>query len=145
MSDERNDLPPLAAGGGESEHDPEAGRIRERRGPRDRDRGAPRSPPTRKPATKVEHHPQFVGTGVFWGLVVGVILAVIVVVFAAQNTQSATIKVLPWDWSSPLFVVVLISLLIGIVLDEIVGLLYRARRRRRLAEKEELKRLRGKR
>lgn len=144
MSDERNDLPPLAAGGGESEHDPELDAF-ESEGDVEvviEDTEVTRDP---EPATKIEHHPQFVGTGVFWGLVVGVILALIVVVFAAQNTQSATIKVLPWDWSSPLFVVVLISLLIGIVLDEIVGLLYRARRRRRLSEKEELKRLRDKR
>jgi uncharacterized integral membrane protein len=143
MSDERTDLPPLAAGGGDSEYDPDQNAFEsdlefetvvEETGTAADDA-----------TTKVEHHPQFVGTGVFWGLVVGVVLAIIVVVFAAQNTQSATIKVLPWDWSSPLFVVVLISLLIGIVLDEIVGLLFRARRRRRLAEKEELKRLRGKR
>jgi uncharacterized integral membrane protein len=95
------------------------------------------------PEKVVEHH--FVGTGVFWGLVVGVMLAVIVIVFAAQNTQSATVKVLAWDWSAPLFVVVLLSLIIGIVLDEIVGLLFRARRRRRLSEKAELDRLRDKR
>jgi len=144
MSDERNDLPPLAAGGGEGEYDPEQDAF---------DSGvefkteieATKDTADDAATAEPEHHREFVGTGVFWGLVVGVILALIVVVFAAQNTQSATIKVLPWDWSSPLFVVVLISLLIGIVLDEIVGLLYRARRRRRLAEKEELKRLRGKR
>jgi uncharacterized integral membrane protein len=94
-----------------------------------------------EPEKSVEHH--FVGTGVFWGLVVGVVLAVIVIVFAAQNTQSATVNVLAWDWAAPLFVIVLLSLIIGIVLDEIVGLLFRARRRRRLSEKAELDRLRG--
>ncbi|MCJ7726113.1 MAG: lipopolysaccharide assembly protein LapA domain-containing protein, partial [Acidimicrobiia bacterium] len=94
--------------------------------------------------TKPEVHTQFVGTGMFWGLVVGVILAIVVIGFAAQNTQSATVKTIVWEWSSPLFVVVLISLIMGIVLDELVGLQFRARRRRLLAEKVELRRLRGK-
>lgn len=88
-------------------------------------------------------HTQFVGTGVFWGLVVGVVLAIVVIGFAAQNTQAATVKAIVWEWSSPLFVVVLISVIMGIVLDEIVGLLFRARRRRLMAEKAELRRLRG--
>jgi uncharacterized integral membrane protein len=88
-------------------------------------------------------HTQFVGTGVFWGLVVGVVLAIVVIGFAAQNTQAVTVKAIVWDWSSPLFVVVLISVIMGIVLDEIVGLLFRARRRRLMAEKAELRRLRG--
>jgi uncharacterized integral membrane protein len=90
-----------------------------------------------------EVHTQFVGTGMFWGLVVGVILAIVVIGFAAQNTQAATVEAIVWEWSSPLFVVVLISVIMGIVLDEIVGLLFRARRRRLLAEKAELRRLRG--
>ena len=96
-----------------------------------------------EPAPEPVVHTQFVGTGVFWGLVVGVILAIVVIGFAAQNTQAATVKAIVWEWSSPLFVVVLISVIMGIVLDEIVGLLFRARRRRRLAEKAELRRLRG--
>ena len=148
-TNESNDLPPLAAGATSEPHDPS----------RDAFEGGNRPIESTTPAggaavptgeeekseVKPESHPQFVGTGVFWGLVIGVILSIIVIVFAAQNTQSATIKTIVWDWSSPLFVVVLISLIIGIVLDEIVGLLYRARRRRRLAEKAELHRLRGRR
>jgi len=147
-ADERNDLPPLAAGGTGKESDPDSNAF-------DGVGGAGRTPepieasgakplPEAKPK-EAEHHPQFVGTGVFWGLVVGVVLAVIVIVFASQNTQAAQVNVAGWDWSAPLFVVVLIALLVGIVLDEIVGLLFRARRRRRLAEKAELHRLRGKR
>ena len=76
------------------------------------------------------------------GLVVGVVLAILVIVFSAQNTDTAPIKFLWMEWSSPIFAVILASLLVGIVLDEIVGLLFRSRRRRRLAEREELKRLR---
>lgn len=93
-----------------------------------------------KPAG-VEPERHFVGTGLFWGLVVGLVLAVFVIILAAQNTQSITFSFLGWDWSTPLIVVILVSLLVGIVLDEIVGLVFRARRRRILAEREELKRL----
>lgn len=84
----------------------------------------------------------FAGTGLFWGLIVGVILAVAVVILAAQNTDTATISFLGWDFSTPLVVLILGSLLIGIVLDELFGLVYRRRRRRTLRDKDQLKRLR---
>jgi uncharacterized integral membrane protein len=84
----------------------------------------------------------FVGTGLFWGLIVGVILAVAVIILAAQNTRTATISFLGWDFSTPLIVLILGSLLIGIVLDELFGLVYRRRRRRTLRDKDQLERLR---
>ena len=84
----------------------------------------------------------FVGTGLFWGLIVGFILAVAVVILVAQNTGAVTIAFLGWDFSTSLIVVILGSLLIGIVLDELFGLVYRKRRRRALRDREELKRLR---
>lgn len=84
----------------------------------------------------------FVGTGVFWGLIVGVILALAVLILAAQNTTNVTISFLGWDFSTPLIVLILGALLIGIVLDELYGLVYRKRRRRTLRERAELKRLR---
>lgn len=84
----------------------------------------------------------FVGTGLFWGLIVGFILAVAVIVLAAQNTGDVTISFLVWEFSTSLIVVILGSILIGIVLDELFGLVYRKRRRRTLRERDELKRLR---
>lgn len=84
----------------------------------------------------------FVGTGLFWGLIVGIILALAVVILAAQNTGAVTISFLGWDFSTPLIVLILGSLLIGIVLDELFGLVYRKRRRRTLRDRDELKRLR---
>ncbi len=83
----------------------------------------------------------FVGTGLFWGLIVGLVMAVAVVILAAQNTVTVTIFFLGWDFSTSLFVVILGSLLIGIVLAELFGLVYRKRRRQALREREELKRL----
>jgi uncharacterized integral membrane protein len=84
----------------------------------------------------------FVGTGLFWGLIVGVVLAVAVVILAAQNTGRITVSFLGWDFSTPLIVVVLGALLIGVVVDELFGLVYRKRRRRTLRERDELQRLR---
>lgn len=84
----------------------------------------------------------FVGTGLFWGLIVGFVLALVVIILAAQNTAAVTISFLAWDFSTPLIVIILGSLLIGIILDEVFGLVHRARRRRILRDREELKRLR---
>ncbi|HEX2420422.1 MAG TPA: lipopolysaccharide assembly protein LapA domain-containing protein [Acidimicrobiia bacterium] len=84
----------------------------------------------------------FVGTGLFWGLIIGVVLATAVVILAAQNTGAATITFLAWDLSTPLIVLILGALLTGIVLDELFGLVYRKRRRRTLRDRDELARLR---
>jgi uncharacterized integral membrane protein len=105
---------------------------------------APTMPSTPMPApTRVEVHRVFVGTGLFWGLVIGTLLTVIVIILAAQNTQQVTVKFLPFEIGTPLIVVLLASLLVGVILDEIIGWAYRARRRRTLTEKEELKHLRA--
>jgi uncharacterized integral membrane protein len=84
----------------------------------------------------------FVGTGLFWGLIIGVVLATAVVILAAQNTDTSTISFLAWDLSTPLVVLILGALLTGIVLDELFGLVYRKRRRRTLRDRDELARLR---
>ncbi|MGZ8786150.1 MAG: LapA family protein [Acidimicrobiia bacterium] len=98
---------------------------------------------TEKTAPVAAQERVFAGTGLFWGLIVGVILAVAVVILAAQNTDTATISFLAWDFSTPLIVLILGSLLIGIVLDELFGLVYRKGRRRTLRDKDQLERLRG--
>jgi len=105
---------------------------------------APAAPSTPVPApARVEVRRVFVGTGLFWGLVLGTLLTVIVIILAAQNTQQVTVKFLPFEIGTPLIVVLLASLLVGVILDEIIGWAYRARRRRTLTEKEELKHLRA--
>ena len=104
----------------------------------------PAMPSTPVPApARVEIHRVFVGTGLFWGLLIGALLTVIVIILAAQNTQQVTLEFLPFEIGTPLIVVLLASLLVGVILDEIIGWAYRARRRRILTEKEELKRLRA--
>lgn len=84
----------------------------------------------------------FVGTGLFWGMIVGLLLASGVVALAAQNTASVTVSFLVWDFSTPLIVIILGSVLLGIVLGELFGLVHRIRRRRTLRDREELQRLR---
>lgn len=84
----------------------------------------------------------FVGTGFFWGLVFGVLITVMVIIFAAQNTASTEVRFLGWEFATPIIVLILGSVLAGIIIDEVAGLIYRRRKRRILNEREELKRLR---
>ncbi|MEX2323015.1 MAG: lipopolysaccharide assembly protein LapA domain-containing protein [Acidimicrobiia bacterium] len=84
----------------------------------------------------------FVGTGFFWGLVFGVLITAVVIVFAAQNTASIEVRFLGWRFTTPLIVLILGSVLAGVIIDEVAGLVYRRRKRRILNEREELKRLR---
>jgi uncharacterized integral membrane protein len=84
----------------------------------------------------------FVGTGLFWGLIFGVVLALVVIILAAQNTGTITVSFLGWDFSTPLIVLFLGAFLIGVVVDGLFGLVYRKRRRRTLSERDELQRLR---
>jgi uncharacterized integral membrane protein len=85
----------------------------------------------------------FVGTGLFWGLLVGVVVAVAFIILAAQNTESIEVRFMSWAGTMPVIALILISLLVGVVLDEVVGLVYRARRRRVLQAMEELRILRS--
>ena len=93
---------------------------------------------TTQPAAKER---VFVGTGLFWGLIVGLILAIGVLILAAQNTGNITMAFTGWEFSTPLIVIVLGALLIGVVLDELFGLFYRARRRRTQRDRDHLERL----
>jgi uncharacterized integral membrane protein len=102
---------------------------------------SPISGPEVKPTPAHVKERVFVGTGLFWGLVVGVLLAVAVIILAAQNTARTTISFLGWEFSTPLIVVILGSLLVGVIFDELFGLVYRSRRRRTLAERDRLRRI----
>ena len=93
-------------------------------------------------ARRAEPDRVFAGTGLFWGLIFGVILALAVIILAAQNTDTVTISFLAWEFSTPLIVLILGALLIGVIVDELLGVVYRKRRRRTLRERDELKRLR---
>jgi uncharacterized integral membrane protein len=73
-----------------------------------------------------------VGTGWFWSLIVGVVLALAVVIFVLQNSDPILVEFLGWQGEVSLAGLVLVVALAAIVLDELFGALYRRRRRRRL-------------
>ena len=97
--------------------------------------------PTPEPRTAVVKEREFLGTGLFWSLLLGILLAIAIVIFIFQNTDSVPIEYLGWDFTAPLVGIVLAAGLAGVVLDELLGLLLRRRRRRILQEREELRRL----
>jgi uncharacterized integral membrane protein len=96
-------------------------------------------PPERPPG---DQGPVYRGTGVSAALIIGIVLAVLALILAIQNTKNTTVKVFAADYEAPLVVVILAAGLAGVILDEIVGFFWRRLRRRRLAESAELRRLR---
>ena len=83
------------------------------------------------------------GTGISAGLIIGVLLGLAVIILAAQNTSHVGFRFLWWHARSPLVVIILGTALAGVVVDEVVGLLWRRRRRRRLAERAANRRIRN--
>ncbi len=83
--------------------------------------------------------------GIPWGLGVFLVVTILLVIFAVQNTQEVDLQFLGWQVRSPLVVIIVVVAAVAVILDEILGAVLRRRRRRRRAEKEELKRLRSQR
>lgn len=83
-------------------------------------------------------------SGFSWGLAVFLLAAVVFVVFVVQNMTDVPLKLFGWEFVLPLPILLVVTALISVVVDEIVGWSRRRRRRRRLADKEELERYRGK-
>ena len=84
-------------------------------------------------------------SGIPWGLGFFLLVSVLLVVFAVQNTQLVTLNFMGWDGEFPLVVIIVAVAVVAIILDEVLGAVLRRRRRQRRAEKEELKRLRAER
>lgn len=83
------------------------------------------------------------GTGLMPAVITSLVVAVAVVVFVAQNGHSVAVEWLWMDFDTSPAVLVLGAVLLGILVDEVVGLLVRRARRRRINEREELERLRS--
>lgn len=101
---------------------------------------SPREPPeeTLGGALEITHK----GSGVAWGAVIVLLGLALVVVFAIQNTDPVPVKFLWLDGEYPLSLVILITVAVVVLFVELFGILYRRRRRKRLAERQELKRFR---
>ncbi|MEX2420011.1 MAG: LapA family protein [Acidimicrobiia bacterium] len=81
------------------------------------------------------------GTGFYASLVVALILAAALLIFAVQNTGTVTVEWLSFELTGPLFAWVIGAALLAIVLDELVGLVWRARERNRLTRLERHRRI----
>lgn len=82
------------------------------------------------------------GTGVT-GLMIGLsVLALLLIIFLAQNTDAVPVEFLAWETETPLFVVVLVALAAAAFTTLGVSGIWRRRRRQRRTEHEELERLR---
>jgi uncharacterized integral membrane protein len=85
----------------------------------------------------------FAGTGISWAFIFGVILTVAIIVLAVQNTDTVPVRLYFWETAAPLIIVMLVTALAAILIDEMIGLVIRRKKRKVLAEREELKRLRA--
>jgi uncharacterized integral membrane protein len=66
-------------------------------------------------------------------LIIGIVVAILVVVFIVQNAKDSQVKFLFWDGTISLWVVIVISLILGALLDRLVTW-YMRRRSSRKAE-----------
>lgn len=78
-----------------------------------------------------------------WSLAGFLLIGLGFVVFAVQNAVDVPVEFLTLDFTVSLPLLLVVTALIAVIADEIVGLIRRRRRRQRMAEREELKRYRG--
>jgi len=93
--------------------------------------------PTRPPT------PAYKGTGMRWSYLFGAVLTIAIIILAGQNTESVEFEFLTWNITAPLAAVILATAFIAVVIDELIGVIWRFRRRRQLREKAELDELRA--
>jgi uncharacterized integral membrane protein len=86
---------------------------------------------------------EYRGTGFYVGLVAILLFALALLVLAVQNTQEVDVDFLGFAFTVPLFAVAIGAAILAVVLDELIGLVWRRRRRTRLEERAELDRLRS--
>ena len=86
---------------------------------------------------------EFRGTGLHWSLIAGLVLAVAILIGIVQNSQQVELRYLAWSGHVPLFVILLATVVLVVALDEVVGLVWRWRRRRHLTQREEMLELRA--
>lgn len=88
---------------------------------------------------------EVVGTGVIGGAVLLLLGAIALIVVIVQNSHDVEFEFLWLDVTTPLVVVILVACAFSIVVDELVGFVWRRRRRIRIKERQELERLRAER
>ena len=53
-------------------------------------------------------------------LIIGIVVAILIVIFIVQNSKESRVKLLFWDGTMSLWVVIVISLVLGAVLDRTI-------------------------
>ena len=69
--------------------------------------------------------------------VAGIVLLILIV----QNTETVVVHFLGFTWSVSLVVLVLATILLTVCVSESIGLVWRHRRRQRLTNRDELRRI----
>ncbi|HEV7418974.1 MAG TPA: lipopolysaccharide assembly protein LapA domain-containing protein [Mycobacterium sp.] len=79
------------------------------------DSPAPKPPPP-------ENAVKFTRAAALWSsLIVGFLILIVLLIFIAQNTESATFHFLGWDWSLPLGVAILLAAVLGGLITVLAG------------------------
>jgi uncharacterized integral membrane protein len=63
-------------------------------------------------------------------LIISLVIAVLAVIFIIQNARDAQVKFLFWDGTLSLWIVLLLTLIVGVLLDRVVTWALRRRRAR---------------
>jgi len=80
-----------------------------------------------------------VGGGIAWRLILVLVLALALVVFAVQNTDPVDLRFLGWSWNVPLAVVLVGIVAVTVLLDEFLGFWWRRRHARSTVRRREEK------
>lgn len=82
----------------------------------------PEVPDTRTPEPPRENAVKFTKAAALWSaLIPGFLILIVLLIFVAQNTESATFAFLGWRWSLPLGVAILASAVCGGLLTVAAG------------------------
>lgn len=74
-------------------------------------------------------------TGIAWGFVAVLILATLVAVFIVQNNEPIAVEFFWFDFAMSIWIVVLAIVLITLIVDQVISLFYRRRRRQTRASR----------
>lgn len=72
-----------------------------------------------------------------WGAILLLIWAVALIVFSVQNAETTTVEFLSWEWRMPIALLVMVTSLVTLILTFLGSAIYRRRRRKLRALKEE--------
>jgi uncharacterized integral membrane protein len=86
---------------------------------------------------------QFRGTGLYWTLILTLVVAVAIIIGIIQNSQAVRLQYLAWTGSLSLAVALLAIIVLTVALTSLVGVIWRRRRRHQLTDSVELHELRG--